>query len=47
MEIRQRSLKYMVEREVLDEQKLEEVSQRKAYLDSHRPIREQIKGSIK
>uniref|UniRef100_H2UMD3 Solute carrier family 26 member 6, like 1 n=1 Tax=Takifugu rubripes TaxID=31033 RepID=H2UMD3_TAKRU len=47
MEIRQRSLKYMVEREVLDEQKLEEVSQRKTYSDTHRPIRERIKGSIK
>uniref|UniRef100_H2UMD1 Solute carrier family 26 member 6, like 1 n=1 Tax=Takifugu rubripes TaxID=31033 RepID=H2UMD1_TAKRU len=46
MEIRQRSLKYMVEREVLDEQKLEEVSQRKTYSDTHRPIRERIKGSI-
>lgn len=47
MEIRQRSLKYTVEREVLDEQKLEEVSQRKTYLDTHRPMRERIKGFIK
>lgn len=47
MEIRHRSLKYTVEREVLDEQKLEEVSQRKTYLDTHRPITERIKGSIK
>lgn len=47
MEVRQRFLKYKVEREVLDEQKLEEVAQRKSYLDTHRPMKERIKGSIK
>lgn len=47
MDVRQSFLKYRVEREVLDEQKLEEVAQRKSYSDTHRPLREQIKGSIK
>uniref|UniRef100_H3DB46 Solute carrier family 26 member 6, like 1 n=1 Tax=Tetraodon nigroviridis TaxID=99883 RepID=H3DB46_TETNG len=47
MAVRQRFLKYRVEREVLDEQKLEEVAQRKTYSDTHRPIRERFKGSIK
>lgn len=47
MDVRQRFLKYRVEREVLDEQKLEEVSQRKTYSDARRPIRELIKGSMK
>lgn len=47
MDVRQSFLKYRVEREVLDEQKLEEVAQRKSYSDTHRPLRERIKGSIK
>lgn len=47
MEVRQRFFKYKVEREVLDEQKLEEVAQRKTYSETHRPIREKIKGYIK
>lgn len=47
MEVRQRFLKYRVEREVLDEQKLEEVAQRKIYLDIRRPIKERIKDSIR
>lgn len=47
MEVRQGFFKYKVEREVLNEQKLEEMAQRKTYSDSHRPIIERIKGSIK
>lgn len=47
MEVRQRVFKYRLEREVLDEQKLEEVAQRKTYSDTHPPLRERIKGSIK
>lgn len=46
MEVRQRFLNYRVEREVLDEQKLEEVAQRKTYSDIHRPIKDRIKDSI-
>lgn len=45
MDVRQRVFKYRLEREVLDEQKLEEVAQRKTY--THPPLRERIKGSIR
>ncbi|XP_041837406.1 solute carrier family 26 member 6, like [Melanotaenia boesemani] len=47
MDTRRRSGKYMVEREVLDEQRLEEVTQRKAYSDIHPPLTEQLKDSLR
>ncbi|XP_061583206.1 solute carrier family 26 member 6, like [Cololabis saira] len=39
--------KYRVEREVLDEQRLEEVTRRKAYSDIHPPVTEQLKDSLR
>ncbi|CAJ1050690.1 solute carrier family 26 member 6%2C like isoform X1 [Xyrichtys novacula] len=39
--------KYRVEREVLDEQRLEELSQRKTYSESHPSVSEQLKGSFR
>uniref|UniRef100_A0A3Q3XI11 STAS domain-containing protein n=1 Tax=Mola mola TaxID=94237 RepID=A0A3Q3XI11_MOLML len=47
MESRHRFLKYRVDREVLDEQRLEEVAQRKTYSDTHRPLTEQLKDSLR
>uniref|UniRef100_A0AAQ5Z208 STAS domain-containing protein n=1 Tax=Amphiprion ocellaris TaxID=80972 RepID=A0AAQ5Z208_AMPOC len=38
--------KYRVEREVLDEQRLEEITQRKAYSDIHRSLTEQLRDSL-
>lgn len=39
--------KYRVEREVLDEQRLEEVTQRKTYSDTHPPLTQQLKDSLR
>uniref|UniRef100_A0A3Q1AHM8 STAS domain-containing protein n=1 Tax=Amphiprion ocellaris TaxID=80972 RepID=A0A3Q1AHM8_AMPOC len=39
--------KYRVEREVLDEQRLEEITQRKAYSDIHRSLTEQLRDSLR
>ncbi|XP_070813803.1 solute carrier family 26 member 6, like 1 [Chaetodon trifascialis] len=39
--------KYRVEREVLDEQRLEEVTQRKTYSDTHPSLSEQLKDSLR
>ncbi|KAM4588911.1 solute carrier family 26 member 6, like 1 [Odontesthes bonariensis] len=47
MDSRHRFGKYRVEREVLDEERLEEVTQRKAYSDIHRPLTEQLKDSFR
>lgn len=47
MEFRQTVLKYRVEREVLDEQHLEEVAQRKAYSDTHHSITDWLKESLR
>uniref|UniRef100_A0A8C4I0X6 Solute carrier family 26 member 6, like 1 n=1 Tax=Dicentrarchus labrax TaxID=13489 RepID=A0A8C4I0X6_DICLA len=38
--------KYRVEREVLDEQRLEEVTQRKTYADTHPSLTERLKDSL-
>ncbi|KAM6928421.1 solute carrier family 26 member 6, like 1 [Xenentodon cancila] len=47
MESRCRLGKYRVEREVLDEQRLEEVTRRRTYSDIHPPVIEQLKGSLR
>ncbi|KAM9859343.1 solute carrier family 26 member 6, like 1 [Aulostomus maculatus] len=47
MESRQRFMKYRVEREVLDEQRLEELAQRKSYADTHPPFTELLKDSLR
>ncbi|KAM9408193.1 solute carrier family 26 member 6, like 1 [Pholidichthys leucotaenia] len=47
MESGHRFGKYRVEREVLDEQKLEEITQRQTYSDIHPPLTEQIKASLR
>ncbi|CAG5980660.1 unnamed protein product [Menidia menidia] len=47
MESRRRLGTYRVEREVLDEQRLEEVTQRKTYSEIHQPLREQLKDSFR
>lgn len=47
MESTHRYLKYSVEREVLDEKKLEEVTQRKTYSDTHPSITERLKDSLR
>ncbi|XP_049441316.1 solute carrier family 26 member 6, like [Epinephelus fuscoguttatus] len=39
--------KYRVEREVLDEQRLEEVTQKKTYSDTHPPPTERLKASLR
>ncbi|KAK5872510.1 hypothetical protein PBY51_013203 [Eleginops maclovinus] len=39
--------KYRVEREVLDEQRLEEVTQRKAHSDNQSPLTERLKDSLR
>ncbi|KAM6946496.1 solute carrier family 26 member 6, like 1 [Lycodopsis pacificus] len=39
--------KYRVEREVLDEQRLEEVTQRKTYSDTHPSLSERLKDSLR
>lgn len=39
--------KYRVEREVLDEQRLEEVTQRKTYSDTRTSLTEQLKDSLR
>uniref|UniRef100_A0A8C4HXC5 Solute carrier family 26 member 6, like 1 n=1 Tax=Dicentrarchus labrax TaxID=13489 RepID=A0A8C4HXC5_DICLA len=39
--------KYRVEREVLDEQRLEEVTQRKTYADTHPSLTERLKDSLR
>lgn len=47
MEPIHRFLKYRVEREVLDEQRLEEVAQRKTYSDTHPPLTERLKDTLR
>lgn len=47
MESAGRSGRFRVEREVLDEQKLEEVTQRKTYSEIHPSVREQLKNSLR
>ncbi|XP_074523313.1 solute carrier family 26 member 6, like 1 [Halichoeres trimaculatus] len=47
MDYTRRAGKYSVEREVLDEQRLEELTHRKTYSDSHPSVREQLKGSLR
>lgn len=47
MESTHRNLKYRIEREVLDEQKLEEVTQRKTYSDTHPSLTERLKDSLR
>lgn len=42
-----RFVKYRVERQVLDEQKLEELTQRKTYSDIHPCLTEQLKDSLR
>lgn len=39
--------KYRVEREVLDEQRLEEVTQRKTHSDTHPSLTETLKDSLR
>ncbi len=39
--------KYRVQREVLDEQRLEEVTQRKSYSDTHPSLTERLKASLR
>uniref|UniRef100_A0A8D3C6A2 Solute carrier family 26 member 6, like 1 n=1 Tax=Scophthalmus maximus TaxID=52904 RepID=A0A8D3C6A2_SCOMX len=46
MESSRRLCKYKVEREVLDEQRLEEVTQRKTHSDTHRSLTESFKDSL-
>ncbi|XP_040926922.1 LOW QUALITY PROTEIN: solute carrier family 26 member 6, like [Betta splendens] len=47
MDATNRFVKYRVEREVLDEQSLEEFTQRKTYSDRHRSLKEQLKDSLR
>ncbi|XP_042363748.1 solute carrier family 26 member 6, like [Plectropomus leopardus] len=47
MDTTRRFGKYRVEREVLDEQRLEEVTQRKTYSDTHLSLTEQLKDSLR
>uniref|UniRef100_A0A8D3DPJ8 Solute carrier family 26 member 6, like 1 n=1 Tax=Scophthalmus maximus TaxID=52904 RepID=A0A8D3DPJ8_SCOMX len=47
MESSRRLCKYKVEREVLDEQRLEEVTQRKTHSDTHRSLTESFKDSLR
>uniref|UniRef100_A0A8C7YSF0 Solute carrier family 26 member 6, like 1 n=1 Tax=Oryzias sinensis TaxID=183150 RepID=A0A8C7YSF0_9TELE len=47
MDSRRRFGKYKVEREVLDEERLEELSQRKTYSDIHPPLTKQLKESFR
>uniref|UniRef100_A0A8C6VWN7 Solute carrier family 26 member 6, like 1 n=1 Tax=Nothobranchius furzeri TaxID=105023 RepID=A0A8C6VWN7_NOTFU len=46
MDSRQRFGKYRVEREILDEQRLEDVTQRKTYADIHPSLTERLKNSL-
>ncbi|XP_029946907.1 solute carrier family 26 member 6, like 1 [Salarias fasciatus] len=47
MDSKRRLGKYRVEREVLDEQRLEEVTQRKTYSDSQCTVTERLKNSVR
>ncbi|XP_041639517.1 solute carrier family 26 member 6, like [Cheilinus undulatus] len=47
MEYTRRCGKYRVEREVLDEERLEELTQRKPHSDSCPPLSERLKGSLR
>lgn len=47
MEPMHRNLKYRIEREVLDEKKLEEVTQRKPYSDTHPSLTKRLKDSLR
>ncbi|KAL3978315.1 hypothetical protein ACER0C_019377 [Sarotherodon galilaeus] len=47
MESARRSGRFRVERDVLDELKLEEVTQRKSYADIHSSLSEQLKNSLR
>ncbi|KAM9361284.1 solute carrier family 26 member 6, like 1 [Symphorus nematophorus] len=47
MEYTRRTGKYRVEREVLDEQRLEEVTQRKTYSDTHPSLTKRLKDSLR
>uniref|UniRef100_A0A8C6VWL7 Solute carrier family 26 member 6, like 1 n=1 Tax=Nothobranchius furzeri TaxID=105023 RepID=A0A8C6VWL7_NOTFU len=47
MDSRQRFGKYRVEREILDEQRLEDVTQRKTYADIHPSLTERLKNSLR
>ncbi|KAF6730938.1 Prestin [Oryzias melastigma] len=47
MDSRHRFGKYKVEREVLDEERLEELTQRKTYSDIHPPLTKQLKESFR
>ncbi|XP_045931818.1 solute carrier family 26 member 6, like [Micropterus dolomieu] len=47
MESTRRFGKYRVEREVLDEERLEEVTQRKTYSDTHPSLTERLKDSLR
>ncbi|XP_034545092.1 solute carrier family 26 member 6, like isoform X2 [Notolabrus celidotus] len=47
MDYSRRSGKYRVEREVLDEHRLEELTQRKTYSDCHPSVSEQLKRSLR
>lgn len=47
MESGRRSERFRVERDVLDELKLEEVTQRKSYADIHSSLSEQLKNALR
>lgn len=47
MESARRSERFRVERDVLDELKLEEVTQRKSYADIHSSLSEQLKNALR
>lgn len=42
-----RFVTFRVERQVLDEQRLEELTQRKTYSDTHPSLTEQLKDSLR
>uniref|UniRef100_UPI0037E92DAE solute carrier family 26 member 6, like 1 n=1 Tax=Semicossyphus pulcher TaxID=241346 RepID=UPI0037E92DAE len=47
MDFTRKSGKYRVERDVLDEQRLEELTQRKTHSDTHPSLSERLKGSLR
>lgn len=47
MESMWRYMKYKVDREVLDEERLQERAQRKTYSDTHRSLNQRLKDSLR
>lgn len=47
MESMWRYSKYKIDREVLDEERLQEIAQRKTYSDSHPPLTQRCKDSFR